>query len=67
MAKESKRITPFVLTELTVAQKQKIREGMYAMHNFTNHEANTVGLASWTNDHRQAWELARMDEMGETQ
>jgi hypothetical protein len=65
MCRESKRITPFVSTSLTVAQKQKIREGMYASFNFTNHAANAKGLASWTDDHKQAWELARMDEMSE--
>ena len=63
MAKEAKRITPFKPRALTNTQKLKIREGMYATHNFTNHAANARGLASWTNDHRQAWELARMDEM----
>ena len=65
MCKETKRITPFVSNALTAEQKQKIRDGMYASHNFTNHEANKIGLAAWTNDHRQAWEFARMDEMGE--
>ena len=65
MCRETKRITPFVLSVLTAKQKQKIREGMYASHNFTNHAANKIGLAAWTKDHRQAWELARMDEMGE--
>lgn len=66
MCKETKRIMPFVLNLLTAAQKRKLSEGMYALHNFTNHEANKIGLASWTDEHKQAWELARMDEMGET-
>ena len=65
MCRESKRITPFVSNPLSAAQKQKIREGMYASHNFTNHAANKIGLTTWTNDHKQAWELARMDEMSE--
>lgn len=63
MAKETKRITPFVPKQLTAVQKQKLGEGMYALYNFTNHEANKIGLASWTDDHKQAWELARMDEL----
>ena len=62
MCRETKRKTPFKLNELTAKQKQKIREGMYASHNFTNHAANKIGLATWTNEHKQAWELARMDE-----
>ena len=65
MCRETKRITPFKPRALTAAQKQKIREGMYATHNFTNHAANKIGLTAWTKDHRQVWELARMDEMGE--
>lgn len=63
MCIETKRITPFVPNPLTKAQKQRIREGMYASYNFTNHEANAKGLAGWTDEHKQAWELAQMDEM----
>ncbi len=62
MCKETKRITPFKPKRLTKAQKLTIREGQYARHNFTNHAANKIGLASWTKEHRQAWELAHMDE-----
>jgi hypothetical protein len=64
MCRETKRIKPFVSTKLSAAQKQKLREGQYASHNFTNHVANKIGLATWTNEHKQAWELARMDELG---
>ena len=65
MCRETSRITPFVPNELTAKQKQKIREGMYASHNFTNHAANKRGLSTWTDDHKQVWELARMDEMAQ--
>jgi hypothetical protein len=64
MCRETKRITPFKLNALTAKHKLKLREGMYASHNFTNHAANKIGLATWTNEHKQAWELARMDELG---
>lgn len=63
MCKETQRITPFKPNTLSAKQKQKLREGQYASHNFTNHKANKTGLATWTDDHKQAWELARMDEM----
>lgn len=63
MCKETKRITAFKPKSLTLKQKQTIREGQYASHNFTNHVANKIGMATWTNEHRQAWELARMDEL----
>ena len=57
MCRETKRITPFKPKPLTKAKKQKIREGQYVSHNFTNHEANKIGLAGWTEEHKQAWEL----------
>lgn len=63
MCRETKRITPFKASVLTAKQKQKIREGEYASHNFTNHAANKIGLASWTDEHKQVWELAHMDEL----
>jgi hypothetical protein len=63
MCKETKRLTPFKSTVLTAARKQTIREGLYASHNFTNHAANKRGLALWTDEHKQAWELAQMDEL----
>ena len=65
MCKETKRITPFKPKLLTEKRKQQIRDGIYASDNFTNHEANKIGLATWSEDHKQAWELARMDEMSE--
>ncbi len=64
MCRETKRITPFKLNALTEKQKQRLGEGMYASHNFTNHAANKIGLATWTDEHKQVWELARMDELG---
>lgn len=67
MCKETKRITPFVPSTLTAAQKQQMGDGMYAMHNFTNHEANERGLATWTNNHWATWKLVQMDEIGEAQ
>ena len=63
MCKETKRLTPFKPTVLTAARKRKIGEGMYASHNFTNHAANKRGLATWADEHKQAWELAQMDEL----
>lgn len=63
MCKETKRLTPFKAKALTVKRKQTLREGLYAAHNFTNHAANKIGLLTWTNEHKQAWELARMDEL----
>lgn len=65
MCKETKRITPFNPKTLTATQKQKLGEGQYAAHNFTNHAANKIGLAGWTENHKQAWELARMEEMND--
>jgi len=65
MAKESKRITPFTPRELTRAEKDRLQRGTYVKFSFTNHDANALGLAGWTDDHKQAWELARMDEMSE--
>lgn len=65
MCTESKRLTPFKFKGLTAARKQKIRQGMYASLNFTNHVANKFGLASWTTEHKQAWELAQMEESNE--
>ncbi len=63
MCKETKRITPFKPKPLTEKRKQQIRDGIYASDNFTNHAANKIGLTTWTNEHKQAWELARMDEL----
>ena len=63
MCKETKRITTFKPKPLTKKRKQQIRDGIYASDNFTNHEANKRGLASWTDEHKQAWELARMEEL----
>lgn len=65
MAKESTRITEFAPVELTQKEKDKLQRGTYVKFSFTNHEANASGLAGWTDDHKQAWELARMDEMSE--
>lgn len=65
MAKESKRITPFTPKELTSVEKDKLQRGTYVKFSFTNHDANALGLAGWTDEHKQAWELARMDEMSE--
>jgi hypothetical protein len=65
MAKESKRITPFTPKELTQKEKEQLQRGIYVKFAFTNHDANAQGLAGWTDDHKQAWELARMDEMSE--
>ena len=65
MAKESTRITPFAPKTLTRAEKTRLQHGTYVKFAFTNHEANAQGLAGWTDDHKQAWELARMDEMSE--
>jgi len=65
MCKETKRITPFKPKVLTGTEKEQIQHGTYVKFAFTNHEANKRGLASWTDHHRQTWELARMDEMSE--
>ena len=65
MAKESKRITIFAPKQLTAEERNKAQRGTYVAYSFTNHEANKAGLAGWTDDHKQAWELARMDEMSE--
>ena len=65
MARESKRLTPFVPKALTNEERTKLQHGTYVKFAFTNHDANAQGLAGWTDDHKQAWELARMDEMSE--
>jgi len=65
MAKESKRLTPFKPKALTQEEKAQLQHGIYVKFAFTNHEANAIGLAGWTENHKQAWELARMDEMSE--
>ena len=62
MCRETKRITPFKPKALTKKQKQTMQEGMYVSHNVTNHAANSIGLAGWTDEHKQAWELAHLDE-----
>lgn len=64
MCRETKRITPFNPKPLTKARKLELQDGLYASRNFTNHAANKIGLASWTDEHRQAWELACLEEMG---
>ena len=63
MCKETKRLTPFEPKVLTGEAKTQAQHGTYVRFAFTNHEANAVGLAGWTDDHKQAWELARMDEL----
>jgi len=65
MARETKRLTPFTPKVLTKAERVKLQHGTYVKFAFTNHDANAAGLAGWTDDHKQAWELARMDEMSE--
>ena len=65
MCRETKRVTAFNPEPLTLKQKLTIQEGQYASYNFTNHVANKIGLATWTDDHKQVWELARMDELSE--
>lgn len=65
MCRETKRITSFKPKALTKKQKQELQDGLYASHNFTNHAANKIGLAGWTDEHKQAWELARLEEMNE--
>jgi len=65
MAKESQRLTPFEPKTLTEDEKIRLQRGTYVKFSFTNHDANAVGLAGWTDEHKQAWELARMDEMSE--
>lgn len=65
MCRETKRITPFKPKRLTKARKQALQAGQYASYNFTNHAANKIGLNGWTNDHKQAWELDRMDEIND--
>ena len=63
MCRETKRITPFKPSALTEAEKIRLQHGTYVKFSFTNHDANLIGLATWTDDHKQAWELARMDEL----
>jgi hypothetical protein len=63
MARETKRITPFAPKELTQKEKEQLQRGIYVKFAFTNHDANAEGLAGWTDEHKQAWELARMDEL----
>jgi len=65
MCRETKRITPFKPKALTKKQKQTIQEGQYASHNVTNHTANKIGLAGWTEEHKHAWELAQLEEINE--
>ena len=65
MARESTRITEFSPKQLTDDEKTRLQRGTYVKFSFTNHAANAAGLAGWTDDHKQAWELARMDEMSE--
>ncbi len=65
MCRETKRITRFNPKPLTKARKLELQSGLYASHNFTNHAANKIGLAGWTENHKQAWELARMEEMND--
>lgn len=62
MCKESKRKTPFAPKVLTTAEKIKMQQGVCASYKvLTNDDQNKRGLASWTDQHKQAWELDRME------
>lgn len=62
MCRKSERLTPFVPRVLTAQQRAAMQRGTYATYNFTNRGANERGLRSWTTQHRNAWELARLDD-----
>jgi len=57
----TERKTPFTPKQLTREEKVQLQHGTYVKFSFTNHAANKIGLASWTDEHRQIWELAQMD------
>ncbi len=62
MCREIKRKTPFAPKVLTTAEKLKMQQGVCTSYKvLTTGEQNRRGLASWTDQHKQAWELDRME------
>lgn len=64
MCRESKRLTPFEPKVLTEKEKEELQMGVY--HKFkvqVADEYNRKSRTTWTDEHKQAWELAQMDAM----
>lgn len=66
MCKESKRLTPFEPKILTEKEKEELQMGTYHRYKIqVADEYNRNNRTSWTDEHKQAWELLKMDEMNE--
>ena len=61
MCRETKRKTPFNPVVLAEKEKLALQKGMFVRESITNHSANERGLAGWTDEHKQAWELERLN------
>jgi len=66
MCKESKRLTPFKPTKLSKKEKAELQMGMYHRYKVqVADEYNRKNRTTWTDEHRQAWELAQLDAMAD--
>lgn len=66
MCKEAKRLTPFEPKVLTAKEKEEMQMGVYHKYKVqVADEYNRSNRTTWTDEHKQAWELAQMDRMME--